>query len=256
MDTRSTDPRDYQKVARPVAAMPKAFAAGSIVPPHRHERAQLAFAVSGIMSISTEEGVWVVPPNRALWVPPETEHSVRATTRLLMRTLYIEKDAAPGLPDRVSVIDVSPLLRELILAAAEAPVLYEEGGREGRIMALILDEIRRLKALPVELPMPRDPRLVELCGAVRRAPERPWRLEAEARRLGMSGRSLARLCGRELGMSFAAWCRRARLLAALERLAGGETVTAVALDCGYESPSAFAAMFRRQFGVTPRRYFL
>jgi AraC-like DNA-binding protein len=252
---KSTDPADYQDVPRPVALMVKDFSAGHVIPPHAHRRAQLAFAAAGVMTVATGGGRWVVPPHRGLWIPPGTVHSVRASTGLAMRTLYVEPDAARDLPQELCVVDVSPLLRELILAAAEFPVIWEENGREARIMALILDEIRALPVLPLHLPRPQDPRLARLCAAVEAAPADPWTLEDAGARVGASVRTLARLCQRELGMSFGAWVRRARLLVALERLAQGEPVTAVALDCGYESPSAFAQMFRQHIGWAPSRYF-
>ncbi len=252
---KSTNPADYQDVPRPVALMVKDFSAGHVISPHAHRRAQLAFAASGVMTVSTGGGRWVVPPHRGLWIPPGTVHSVRASTALAMRTLYVEPDAARGLPRGLCVVDVSPLLRELILAAAALPVIWEENGRDARIMGLILDEIRALPVLPLHLPRPQDARLARLCAAVEAAPAEAWTLEGAGAHVGASVRTLARLCQRELGMSFGAWVRRARLLAALERLAQGEPVTAVALDCGYESPSAFAQMFRRHIGWAPSRYF-
>lgn len=255
MGQRSLDPADYQDVPRPIAVMPKDFPAGSFVPWHTHKRAQLAFAQSGVMVMATRDGDWVVPPHRALWLPAGTEHTLRASTALAMRTLYIEPAAAASMPNEVRVIDVSPLLRELIIAAAALPVIWDESGRAARIMALIMDEIRVLPGLPLGLPRPVDRRLARLCDAIIATPGEPWTLAAAAPRVGASPRTLARLARRELGMSFAGWLRRARLLAALERLARGEAVTAVALDCGYDSPSAFAQMFRRHIGVAPSRYF-
>jgi AraC-like DNA-binding protein len=252
---RSLDAADYQDLPRPIAVMVKDYAPGSVVPWHTHKRAQLAFAKSGVMVMATREGDWVVPPHRALWLPAGTEHSLRASTALAMRTLYIESAAAAGMPDAVRVIDVSPLLRELILAAAALPVVWDETARTQRIMALILDEIRVLPDLPLGLPRAADPRLARLCDEILAAPGESWTLPRAARRVGASARTLARLAQRELGMSFAGWLRRARLLAALERLARGDSVTAVALDSGYESPSAFAQMFRRHIGAPPSRYF-
>jgi AraC-like DNA-binding protein/mannose-6-phosphate isomerase-like protein (cupin superfamily) len=252
---RSIDPGDYQDVARPVAAMAKDFAAGAVVSPHRHKRAQLVFAASGVMAVTTAGGVWVVPPNRGLWIPAGIEHSVRASTAVAMRTLYIRADAAAALPRSVSVIAVAPLLRELILAATQLPILYDEAGREGRIIALVLDEIRSLPVLPLALPMPRERRLALLCVAMRAAPGERWTIARAAREAGMSERNLGRLFLGETGLTFAAWLRQTRLLDALERLARGDPITTVALDCGYDSPSAFASMFRKHFGVPPSQYF-
>jgi len=255
MPTRSTDPDDYQDVPRPVAAMPKDFPAGFTIAPHRHKRSQLTFFVAGVMTVTTEAGMWVVPPQRAVWIPGGTEHSLRMVSPVAMRALYIDPQTAPHLPRTACVIDVSRLLRELILEAMNFPILYDEAGREGRIIALILDEIRALPALPLHLPSPQDGRLVRLCDrlAADLASERS--LAAWSQVAGISPRNLDRLFRRETGMSFGAWRRQARLLAALSRLAGGEPVTTIALDLGYDSPAAFTAMFRRHLGVAPSRYF-
>jgi AraC-like DNA-binding protein/mannose-6-phosphate isomerase-like protein (cupin superfamily) len=252
---RSRDPQDYQDVARPVAAMPKDFPPGATVAPHTHPRAQLLFASSGTVTVSTRAGIWVLPPQRAAWLPPVTEHWLRMTGRVTMRTLYIRAEASPDLPRAPGVIAVPPLLRELILAAMKIPPLYDENGRDGRLIALILDEIRTLPTLPLHLPMPQDPRLARLCDAVVADPASDRDLAGWARAAGLSPRTLARLFRGEFGIGFAAWRRQARLLAALTRLAGDEPVTTVALDLGYDSPSAFTAMFHRYLGVTPSRYF-
>ncbi|HEX7787388.1 MAG TPA: AraC family ligand binding domain-containing protein, partial [Methylomirabilota bacterium] len=126
---------------RPVAAMAKDFADGHQIRPHSHERAQLIFAVEGVMIVSTAEGRWAVPPQRAVWVPAGVTHEIRMAGAVAMRTIYVRPDAAARLPDRVRVIAVSSLLRELTVRACALPVLYDESGAGGRIMALILDEI-------------------------------------------------------------------------------------------------------------------
>jgi quercetin dioxygenase-like cupin family protein len=154
---RSTDPEDYQQVPRAVAAMPKDFADGFEIAPHRHRRAQLIYATAGTMRISTEEAVWVVPPQRALWMPPGVRHSIAMSGDVTMRTLYLRQDAATGMPDICRVLHISPLLRELIVRATEMPVHYDERGAAGHVVALILDELHREPSLPLNLPMPRDP---------------------------------------------------------------------------------------------------
>lgn len=253
---KSTNPQDYQEIARPIAAMAKDFAAGFRVARHRHERAQLVFAASGVMQVTTTGGIWVVPPHRALWIPGAVDHEIHCTGDVAMRTLYIRQDAATGLPRSVCVLAIQPLLRELILEAVKLPLDYGERDRDGRIMALILDELRALPVLPLHLPMPRDPRLARICTAVMAAPALRRRLAAWGDEVGASSRTLARLFLRETGMSFGAWCRQARLLSALARLAEGQKVTSIALDLGYDSPSAFTSMFRRHLATTPSRYFL
>ncbi|HKV00318.1 MAG TPA: helix-turn-helix transcriptional regulator [Vineibacter sp.] len=236
--------------------MAKEFADGARIAPHTHERAQLIFAARGVMTISTAQGAWVVPPQRALWVPAGTVHEIRMAGVVSMRTLYVRGDAERGrLPTAIRVIAVSPLLRELILRACALPALYDEAGADGRIMTLILDEIAALPSLALDLPMPRDARLLTLCHRLRVEPGDSRTLDDWARAAGASARTLARLFLKETGLSFADWRQQARLLAAMARLAEGQPITRIALDLGYDSPSAFAAMFKRSLGTPPSRYF-
>ena len=252
---KSTDPRDYQRVARPVAAMAKDFADGFHIVPHHHERAQLIFAARGVMTVATESGTWVVPPQRAVWMPAHVTHEIRMSGAVSMRTLYVRPDEAASLPPAVRVIAISPLLRELILRACELPVLYDEAGPEGRLMATLLDEIAALPSIALDLKMPVDPRLDRVCRALRAEPGDDRTLDDWAREAGASGRTLARLFQKETGLSFADWRQQARLLAAMARLAAGQPITRIALDLGYDSVSAFSAMFRRALGAPPSRYF-
>jgi AraC-like DNA-binding protein len=147
------------------------------------------------------------------------------------------------------------LLRELILRAAEFPLLYAERSTQGRVMALILDEIRTFRALPLHLPMPDHPRLASLCNQIREDPGSARTLDEWARHSGSSIRNLARQFATHTGMSFRVWRQQARLHSALGRLAAGAPVTRVALELGYTSPSAFTSMFRKALGATPRDYF-
>ena len=222
---------------------------------HRHERGQLIFAITGVMSVATDQGTWVVPPNRALWMPAGTMHQITMAGAVEMRTLYIRHDATAGLPATCTVLFVTPLLRELIVRATELPVLYDEQGSPGRVMSLLLDEIRALPALPLELPMPSDRRLAALCARLIGDPADPSTLDDHAESLRVSARTLARLFRTQTGMTFGQWRQQARLFEALKRIAAGSAVTAAALDVGYESASAFSAMFRRTLGMPPSRYF-
>jgi AraC-like DNA-binding protein len=234
--------------------MAKDFADGHHIAPHCHERAQLIFAVEGVMLVSTSAGSWAVPPQRAVWVPAGVTHEIRMAGAVAMRTIYVRTDAAARLPEQVRVIAVSALLRELTLRACAMPLLYDEPGPAGRIMTLILDEIAALPTVALDLPLPHDARLRRICHALRAEPGSLRTLDEWARATGVSGRTLARRFVRETGLTFAEWRQQARLLEAMARLAAGQPVTRIALDLGYESPSAFAAMFRRALGTSPSRY--
>lgn len=252
---RSTRAADYQNVPRPVAILADEYASGYVDVRHSHRRAQLLYASTGVMSVIAEEEGFVVPPLRAVWLPGGTQHEVHYRGRVSLRTLYVEPQASVNLPTRCRVIEVSDFLRSLILEASNLPIEYDLGGRGGRIMALLLEEISAMPAAPLHAPMPTDERLARICRAIFKNPAQDDKLEDWARIAGMSRCTVARLFRRETGMSFAAWRQHVRLLEALSRLAIGHSVTTVAMDVGYHSPSAFTAMFHRTFGTTPSRYF-
>lgn len=239
-----------------VAGLANDYPEGWHIPRHRHRRAQLVHAASGVMRITTPDGSWVTPPQRAVWVPAGMEHEIRMAGAVAMRSLYVAPEAAHGLPGRCAVVEVTPLLRELVLAAVAAAGEGMGATARSRLLsALILEELRSLAVVPLRIPLPRDPRLARLCRALLSDPGSDRTLEQWGEEAGATGRTLARLFRRELGMSFAAWRRQVRLAEALTRMAAGAPVAQVATDLGYDSPSAFTAMFRRALGTSPSSYF-
>lgn len=243
------------EVQRPVVAMGRDYPPGTIVPPHQHRHAQLVHASAGVMRVTTDAGIWVVPPQRAVWVPAHMTHGVAMHGRVEMRTVYIAPEAADDLPEACCVVAVPALLRELILRAMTLPAAYDEASPAGRVMALILDEIRALPAAPLHLTQGQDSRLRRVTTALLDEPGDTRGFDSWAKTAGASPRTLARLFQSETGMSFRAWRQQARMLQALTWLAESRPVTTLALDLGYDSPSAFVAAFKRAFGVTPARYF-
>ena len=242
-------------LARPLEGLAAEYAPGDAIPRHQHPFAQLLFASSGVMTVTTDHGSWVVPPERAVWVPAREIHAIRMTGRVSMRTIYLGEALGPLAGGACCVVQVSALLRESILRAVEFAQPYREDGPEARLVAVIADEIRAAATAPLHLPLPQDPRARRVADALRAHPGDPRTLAAWARTAGASQRTLERLFERETRLPFAAWRQQARLLRGLELLASGESVTSVALELGYETPSAFIAMFRRALGTTPGRYF-
>jgi AraC-like DNA-binding protein len=234
-----------------IGAYARDFPKGHQIAPHRHAWHQLVYARAGVMTVSTPRGAWVVPPQRAVWMPAAKEHEIRCATPVSMRTLYFAPTVQP-LPAACCVVHVAPLLRELILASVEAP---GPASRRARLAALILSELAEARVAPLHLPEPADPRVRRITEALRTEPRDPRTLAAWGKEVGASTRTLSRLFLAETGMTFRQWQRQARLLAALVRLAQRQPVTAVALDLGYDSPSAFIHAFRRALGKTPRAYF-
>lgn len=240
---------------RPIVSMAMEFEGPHRVARHRHPRAQLLLTVRGVLRVVSASGTWVVPTSQAVWVPPDVEHEVIAADSVSIRSLFVDPSAASDLPDDCCVVDVTPLLRELILKAVEVGNDYVVHGRERRLMEVLLDQLHELPLAPLHLPMARDKRLLSIMEALLADPADDRGLEAWAERVGASARTLARLFLRESGMTFGEWRKQLRLLEAVDRLGQGEPVTQVALELGYQSASAFIAMFRRSLGCPPGRYF-
>jgi transcriptional regulator GlxA family with amidase domain len=180
-------------------------------------------------------------------------HEIQMSGVVEMRSLYID-DAVAGMPSSCVVLAVTPLLRELVVRAAALPVDYDEAGDDGLLMRLLLAEIRRLPHCALELPLPGSPDLAALCERMLAdlSKRRPCGVDAQA--ANTSARTLYRRFLQETGITFARWKQQARLLEAIRRLAEGAPVTAVALDLGYESASAFSTMFRRAMRINPRAF--
>lgn len=239
--------------ARPVAAYARAYADGHTVAWHQHEHAQLLYATSGLMKVEAAVGQWVVPPQRAVWIPAGVEHRVAILGPVEMRSLYLWR-GLEGLPPGCAVVAVSPLLRELIAAFVAVDPAYPPEGAEARLAAVILDRLRAPVLATLHLPLPSARRLKPIADALLADPADPRGLDDWAREAGASARTLARLFEADCGLGFRAWRQQVRLHAALARLAAGEPVTAVAFAVGYDSPSAFIAMFRKALGASPQRY--
>lgn len=221
---------------------------------HRHARGQLFGTVTGLLSVGTEHSQWVVPATHAVWIPPDASHSVRSHGPFSGWSVYVATDACTTLPAEPCTLAMSALLRTAIARAAtwhDAPL----DDAQQRIAGVIVDEIRALPREPFGLPLPRDARLQRIAHALADDLADNRRLEAWADWASIAPRTLSRRFVVETGFSFTEWRQRARLMRALEMLATGTPVTRIAIDLGYDNVSAFIAMFRRTFGVTPTRYF-
>lgn len=245
---------DASDKARQIGVLATDSAAGEEFAPHTHAQAQMILAIDGVMIVRTDDGSWVVPPGRAVWLPAGTRHGIEMAGDVRLRSLFVAHEVRPSLPPECRVIGVSGLLRELILATDGLPADYDLNHRTGRVLALMLDEIEIAPSLDLHVPMPRHPQLAALCAGLIREPSAPVTLASWAAAANMNARTLARTFRRETGMTPGAWWRHTRLLLSLPRLAAGVSILALALEHGYDSPSAFAAMFRKVLGVPPSEY--
>lgn len=221
---------------------------------HHHRKAQLLYSVRGVLNCEIDDGVWIVPPQCAVWIPGGLEHAARGSGDTECYCLFVEPDAVADLPKTCCTIAVSPLLRELLLKAAGFPALYAAGGPEDRLIATLLDELCTAPVEGLHLPMPRDARLRRLAEMLLADPTDKASMGEWASRIGMSERSMSRLLLHEIGMSFGRWRRQLHVILSLQRLTGGQSVQTVALELGYENASGFVTMFRKAVGKPPARY--
>jgi AraC-like DNA-binding protein len=228
---------------------------GYAIRAHTHDWHQLIYASEGVMCVHTAHGDWVVPPNRAVWVPAHVEHGIEMAGTVLVQTFYLSVGSPGALPGRCCAVNVSPLLRELITYTIALGSLDCNVPEQSRLMGVLLDQLMILPTIPLQLPYPADERAKRAAAWLRAHPEDPGLIKQIAKRVAASPRTLERLFQKETGMTFGRWRQQLRLLHALRLLAARRPVTAIALEVGYDSPSAFIAMFKRTLGTTPYRYF-
>lgn len=225
-----------------------------VTAPHCHARGQLLGTGAGLLTVDSESGQWVVPPNHAAWIPPRSQRHVRSHGAFSGWGVYVAEGACGTLPDMPRVMRTSGLLHEAVARAAR----WGAGPRDSaqrRITEVIFDEIRALPQEPFGLPMPQDERLMRVARSLLDDLADSRGLDAWAEAAAMTSRTLTRRFAAETGFSLADWRQRARLMQAMTRLAAGVPVNTIALDLGYENVSAFIAMFRRAVGTTPGRFF-
>jgi AraC-like DNA-binding protein len=249
--SRQAEILPFETAERPLVGFARNYASGLVTGMHSHPRAQLIYAVSGVMRIETMASSYIVPPSIALFLPAHAEHSITMDGRVEMREIFLREEAATRVGNSALVIGVSPLLRELIVAACAEPLEWDLAGRGHHLAELALDEIARATVLSLSLPIPSDLRLRRVVAAIRARPHERRRLDDWADMASASSRTLARLFRAETGLSFRQWRQQARLTEALSALTTGTSPARAAVIAGFDSQPAFGAAFRKLFGMTP-----
>ena len=221
---------------------------------HSHKRGQLIFVLSGSMRVETEGGIWITTPGRACWIPGGIEHGVIYTKASKSRAAYIHERFSAQLPNKCCVLQLSGLLRELVVTAVDIGLTYDENGPAGRIMQVLIDQISRQRETPVFLPEGKDHRLRRLTALLYENPGDTRSLDDWCQLVGASTRTLTRLFLNETGMTFSAWRQQLCLIRALEMMEEGQSITQIAFALGYGSTSSFSTMFTRAMGEPPTVY--
>lgn len=238
----------------PMTVRAQSIPARHYFPEHTHAWHQVVYAISGVLTVAMERQSFVISPEQAVWLPTSLRHRVGSLLGAEFRSLWIADEAGTGIAAAPTVFQVSPLLKALIVEAAEIEGQEDDDGYARRVTGLILDQLRRAKPLPGALPWPQDGALVSLCQALYADPADARSPEEWGRELGMSARTLARRFEAELGMSLRSWRRQLRVFKAIELLGGGLGVTQTAMELGYGSTSAFVYAFRTDMGRSPQAY--
>jgi AraC-like DNA-binding protein len=235
-------------------SLARRYERGVRIDPHVHDWAQVLYAVSGVMWVETGREALVVPPQRAVWLPPGTTHSILMMSEVEMRNLYLHEQNSAHLSRQSEVFEVSGLLRELITTIAEREPDHDDVYLETayRLAGLELG-LAAKHTLRIALPDGSDRRLDVLCRAVIDNPSVDISFEQHASSVGASVRTLSRLFTKELGLGFAEWRRQVQLAIAVSKLAEGYSVSHVARSLGF-LPSSFSDMFRRELGVAPSEF--
>ena len=221
---------------------------------HEHRKAELILTLRGVVRCEADQGVWIVPPRCAVWIPDNVPHSVTFAGNVEVYVLFVAPDAAPALPRQCCTLAISPLLERLLLHATQMPVLYDVDGADGRIATVLLDQLSVAPVEKLNFPMPAHAKLRKIAAAMMADPSDRATIDDWGRRMAVAPRTLTRALKCETGMSFGRWRQQLHVLTALERLDQGASVQAVAYDLGYEGASAFVTMFRKAMGKPPARY--
>lgn len=251
--TRPAQPAMAPTPQRPVRLIARDLAASELLAAHSHAWGQVTYALEGVVRVTVGNSSWIVPPLRAIWIPPLALHEVATLEKARLRALYVHADAVPFQRPECVVLAVSPLLRELIVALSQAD---EDAPREALLAALILDELSRSATRPIRVALPSDKRLKTLCNTLIADPASTLTLYDWSLRVGASERTLARLFEQDLGLTFGQWRQQVRLAHAAPLIARGLPLSQVAAELGYASQSAFSAMFKKTFGQSPSAFFM
>jgi AraC-like DNA-binding protein len=243
------------KHAGQIGTLIRDYPAGYLIPLHFHNADQLVYATQGVMTVRTDEGSWVVPTCRAVWIPAGTPHTITMSGPVAMRTLYLQSRLAKALPPKCCVVNVSSLLKELILHACTFTNLTRRIEWQRHLIGMITDQLRNIHTLPLQLPNPSDPRALRIVAALLGHPADRRSLARLCKLAGAGKRTVERLFKEEVGMTFGKWRQQLRLMHAMRLLAEGAKVSHAAMEAGYGSPSAFISMFKRTLGTTPAAYF-
>ncbi|WP_448555935.1 AraC family transcriptional regulator [Thalassotalea montiporae] len=243
-----------QSLDRPVKVVNRTIANCTTVKRHSHDWGQFIYANKGVLSVVTDTDRYIVPPEQGVWVLPKISHEVTTLTEVELTSFYIRNDADNALPSECCVYEINHFLKTLILEAKSCSNDYQCNDADDLLLSLIQLKLATAPKVQLQLPYPQDKRLLAMLSIIQNNPSNRYDLKRWGEIVGASSRTLSRLFKAETGLTYNAWRQRLNVQLAISKLSNGDAISTIATDLGYESPSAFAYMFRENTGVTPSYY--
>jgi AraC-like DNA-binding protein len=228
--------------------------AQGIYPQHQHAWGEFVYSFSGVMEVKVAEHHYLAPPQYGIWLPPDLEHVGLNRQEAHHCSLYIARTGCAGLPATPCALTVSPLVRALLEHLRQQPPAPCATAENARLLQVLVDQLTLAPRAGSYLPGSSDPALGAVLQMLEAHPGDPRSLPELAQAAHTTERTLMRRARRDLGMSFAEWRQRLRVVKAMALLEAGQTVESIALDLGYGSASAFITMFKRLVGATPDEF--
>ncbi|PAJ75313.1 AraC family transcriptional regulator [Pseudoalteromonas sp. NBT06-2] len=254
--TKQSPSRLYPELPRPIVSIAHEFKAMTHIVSHSHPWSQLCYSCKGVTQTETKEGIFVLPPEQALWLPAKAEHQQRLKNSGSNRSLYIDPDWSEPLGNKVRSLTVDPLLKALILEIANWPEQYQQTEQTDRLVRVLIDRLAIAPSNELFMPTIKDNRLLPIIEVLNNEPANKLTIEQWATKVGASSRTLNRLFNKSYGMGFSKWKQKIRILKSLELLNEAVPLQEIAYSLGYESSSAFLTCFKKQLGCSPKKYIL
>ena len=216
---------------------------------HQHQKGQLLYAPHGCITLTLEQAICILPPTKAVWIPPGTMHRAQMTNVVAYRSVYFDVHEFEC-PIAITTVDVDELLKALINRMA----LWEwdiEPEQTTKATELFWQEFYSAQIHSLMLALPQDRRLTRFRQQIAKPRFLPPSLSQLAEQAGASSKTISRIFKAETGMNYQDWRQQWRLMKAIELLATPLPVAEVAHQLDFSSDSAFIAFFKQQTGKTP-----
>lgn len=217
---------------------------------HSHDVGQLSVPKNGIIYLKVGQHIYIVPPHMAIFIPKHTPHAVHKTNDLtIIENIYFPEKYFPFLPPKVKTYYLSELARALISRLCQIPKESQKNEKTTRLLNVLFDELNEINPHSTyEIILPHSESLLMIFDYMMHISDELPSLEGCAQLIHCSPRTLQRRLKQELNLSFILWRQQIIFAKALSLLAIHKKTSIVAYKVGFNSESAFIAMFKKLSG--------